>query len=47
MIFVFDQFGKPIDSFSLGEPITGLAIVAGQIIAATGEKVIAWQINAE
>jgi thiol-disulfide isomerase/thioredoxin len=43
--FVFDQSGKQTDSFSLGEQITGLTIVAGQLIVATGNKVIAWQIN--
>ncbi|MDR2643970.1 MAG: redoxin domain-containing protein [Planctomycetaceae bacterium] len=44
-IFIFDQTGKQIDSFSIGEQITGFAIIEGQIIAATGKKVIAWQIN--
>ncbi|MDR0391005.1 MAG: TlpA family protein disulfide reductase [Planctomycetaceae bacterium] len=46
-ILIFDQSGKQIDSFSLGEPITGLAVIAGQIVVATGDKVIAWQINVE
>ncbi|MDR1484821.1 MAG: redoxin domain-containing protein [Planctomycetaceae bacterium] len=44
-IFIFDQLGKQIDTFSIGEQITGFAVVGGQIIVATGEKVIAWQIN--
>ncbi|MDR1477499.1 MAG: redoxin domain-containing protein [Planctomycetaceae bacterium] len=43
--FVFDQLGNQVDSFTLGEPITGLVIIAGQLIVATGSKVIAWQIN--
>jgi hypothetical protein len=45
VIFVFDHIGKQVDSFSIGESITGLVIVGGQLIVATGNKVIAWEIN--
>ncbi|MDR2172568.1 MAG: hypothetical protein LBP59_20705 [Planctomycetaceae bacterium] len=44
-IFIVDKNGKLIDSFAIGEPVTGLTVIAGQIIVATGNKVIAWKIK--
>jgi thiol-disulfide isomerase/thioredoxin len=45
VIFVFDQTGKQVDSFSIGESVTGLVIVERQLVVATGNKVIAWKIS--
>ncbi|MDR1924564.1 MAG: redoxin domain-containing protein [Planctomycetaceae bacterium] len=44
-ITVFDRSGQILDSFAIGAQPTGLAVVANMLIIATGNEVIAWNIE--